>query len=70
MGNFADSKIISLLANFFVPEMQKMSFFMFHPNFQQSNAPESSEDIQLQGKTIVWPYKHQSSINHVKMALT
>jgi len=61
---------IWLLANFFVPEMQKMSFVMFHPNFQQSNVLESSEDIKLQGKTITWPYKHQSSINHVEMALT
>jgi len=34
LGNFAISEIISLIASFFGPEVQKLQFLMFHLNSQ------------------------------------
>jgi hypothetical protein len=39
LGNFAISEIISLIASFFGPEVQKKQFSTFHLNPEQPNAP-------------------------------
>ena len=63
LGNFAISEIISLIASFFVPEVQKMRFLMFYLNSKQPNAPQSSRMHKNKGKWTAWQYKHVSCIN-------